>query len=189
MLLNCGVGEDSWESFGLQGDPTSPSWRKSVLNIHWKDWCWSCSSNTLATWCNQSQLIGKDPEAGKDPNAGKDWRQEEKGTAEDEMVRWHHQLNGHEFKQTEEIVKDREAWRAAVHGIAKSRTWLSNQTATSKSFIGWLRLPSYWVVELGPVSNSVPRESKHYNIVPFHRTYKFLLYNFYNSNLEFSYTL
>ena len=41
MLLNCGVGEDSWESLGLQGDPTSQSSRKSVLNIHWKDWCWS----------------------------------------------------------------------------------------------------------------------------------------------------
>ena len=50
MLLKCGVGEDSWESLGLQGDPTSPSQRKSVLNIHWKDWCWSWSSNTLATW-------------------------------------------------------------------------------------------------------------------------------------------
>ena len=50
MLLNCGVGEDSWESLGLQGDPTCPSWRKSVLNIHWKDWCWSWNSNTLATW-------------------------------------------------------------------------------------------------------------------------------------------
>ena len=37
MLLNCGVGEDSRESLGLQGDPTSPSLRKSVLNIHWKD--------------------------------------------------------------------------------------------------------------------------------------------------------
>ena len=51
MLLNCGVGEDSWESLGLQGDPTSPSSRKSVLNIQWKDWCWSWNSNTLATWC------------------------------------------------------------------------------------------------------------------------------------------
>ena len=50
MLLNCGDGEDSWESLGLQGDPTNPSWRKSVLNIHWKDWCWSWNSNTLATW-------------------------------------------------------------------------------------------------------------------------------------------
>ena len=46
-------GEDSWESFGLQGDPTSPSWRKSVLTIHWKDWCWSWISNTLATWCEE----------------------------------------------------------------------------------------------------------------------------------------
>ena len=41
MLLNYGVREDSWESLGLQGDPTSPSKRKSVLNIHWKDWCWN----------------------------------------------------------------------------------------------------------------------------------------------------
>ena len=53
MLLNCHVGEDSWESLGLQGDPPSPSQRKSVLNIHWKDWCWSWSSNTLATWCEE----------------------------------------------------------------------------------------------------------------------------------------
>ena len=53
MLLNCGVGEDSWESLGLQGDPTSPSWRKSVLTINWKDWCWSWNSNTLTTWCEQ----------------------------------------------------------------------------------------------------------------------------------------
>ena len=51
MLLNCGVGEDSWESLGLQGDPTSLSKMKSVLNIHWKDWYWN--SNTLATWCQE----------------------------------------------------------------------------------------------------------------------------------------
>ena len=50
MLLNYGVQEDSWESLGLQGDLTSPSKRKSVLNILWKDWCWSWNSNTLATW-------------------------------------------------------------------------------------------------------------------------------------------
>ena len=51
MLLNCGVGEDSWESLGLQGDPTSPSYRRSVLGVHWKDWCWSWNCNTLTTWC------------------------------------------------------------------------------------------------------------------------------------------
>ena len=50
------VGEDSWESLGLQGDPTSQFWRKSVLNIHWKDWCWSWSFNTLATWCKELTL-------------------------------------------------------------------------------------------------------------------------------------
>ena len=47
------VGEDSWECLGLQGDQTSPSSRKSELNIHWKDWCWTWSSNPLATWCKE----------------------------------------------------------------------------------------------------------------------------------------
>ena len=48
-----GVGDDSWESLGLQGDPTSPSKRRSVLYILWKDWCWSWNSNTLAIWCEE----------------------------------------------------------------------------------------------------------------------------------------
>ena len=49
MLLNCGVGEDSWESLGLQGDPTSPFWRRSALGFLWRKWCWSWNSSTLAT--------------------------------------------------------------------------------------------------------------------------------------------
>ena len=53
MLLKCGVREDSWKSLGLQGDPTSPFWRRSVLNIHWRDWCWSWNSNTSASWCEE----------------------------------------------------------------------------------------------------------------------------------------
>ena len=56
----------------------------------------------------------------KDPDAGKNWKQEEKGTAEDEMVGWHHQLNGHEFKQAPGDRKDRETWCAAVHAVAES---------------------------------------------------------------------
>ena len=52
-LLNCGVGEASWESLEPQGDPTSPSWRKSVLGVHWKDRYWSWKSNTLATSCEE----------------------------------------------------------------------------------------------------------------------------------------
>ena len=46
---------------------------------------------------------------GKDPDAGKDWRQEEKGMTEEEMVGWHHRLDGHEFEQAMGVVMDREA--------------------------------------------------------------------------------
>ena len=90
MLLNCNAG--TWESLG-QGEQTSQSWRKSVLNIHWKDWCWSWSSNSLATWCEEQTHW-------KNPDAGKHLRQEVKGTTEDEMVAWHHWFSGHEFEQT-----------------------------------------------------------------------------------------
>ena len=62
----------------------------------------------------------------KDSDAGKDWRREHKGMTEDEMVGWHHWLNGHEFGKLWELVMDREAWRAAVHGVTKSQTWLND---------------------------------------------------------------
>ena len=53
MLLNCSVGEDFWESLGLPGDQISKSWRKSTLNIHWKDWCWCWISGTLTSSNNR----------------------------------------------------------------------------------------------------------------------------------------
>ena len=55
MLSNCGAGEDSWKSFGQQGDQTSQPQRKPTLNIHWKDWGWS--SNTLAAWCKEPTSV------------------------------------------------------------------------------------------------------------------------------------
>ena len=63
---------------------------------------------------------------GKDPDAGKDWGQEEKGTTEDEIVGWHHWLNGQEFEQTPGDPEGLKAWRLAVHGITKSQTRLSD---------------------------------------------------------------
>ena len=60
--------------------------KEIILNILWKDWCWSWNSNTLATWCEE--LTHE-----KDPDSGEDWRQEDKWTTEDEMVEWHHLPN------------------------------------------------------------------------------------------------
>ena len=82
MLFNCGVGEDSWESLGLQGDqPVHPKGNQSWVVIGRTD----VEAETPVLWPPdvKSWLIGKDPDAGKD------WRQEEKGMAEDEMVGWH----------------------------------------------------------------------------------------------------
>ena len=124
MLLNCGVGEDSWESLGLQ-DHTSQSYREVTLNIFGRT-----EAEAPILWPPDAEnwLIGTDPDAGKD------WKREEKGTTEDEMVEWHHQLDGHEFEQALGDVKYREAWCAAVHGVTKSRTQVSDwKTTTTKS--------------------------------------------------------
>ena len=61
-------------------------------NIHWKDWCWSWNSNILATWWEELTHWKK-------PWCWGNWG-EEKGATENEVVGWHHQLNGHTFKQT-----------------------------------------------------------------------------------------
>ena len=58
-----------------------------------KNWCWSWSPNTSPT-------DAKNQHIGKDPDAGKEWGQEEKGMTEDEIVGWHHWLNGRGFEQT-----------------------------------------------------------------------------------------
>ena len=65
---------------------------------------------------------------GKDPDAGKDWGQEEKGMTEDEMAGCHHWLDVMSLSKLRELVMDREAWFAVIHGVAKSWTWPSNWT-------------------------------------------------------------
>ena len=67
---------------------SNPSKRRSALGVHWKDWCWSWKSNTLATWCKELTHLER-PWCWERLKAG--------GEGDD---RWHHQLNGHEFVQT-----------------------------------------------------------------------------------------
>ena len=120
--------EDSLESLEQQGDQTSQSQRKLTL-IHWKDWCWSWSSNTLATWFEELTYW-------KRPWCWECWGQEEKWAAGDKMVGWHHWLYWHEFEQS---LVDGEGQASLVccspWGCKESDTnlWLNNNNMRSRN--------------------------------------------------------
>ena len=144
MLLNCGVGEDSWDSLGLQGDPTSlPKGNQSWIFI----WRTNAEPETPILWPPDAKnwLIGKNH------NAGKDWRQEETGMTEDEMVGWHHWLNGHEFEWTPgvgdgqgSLVEQFMGSQRVGHDWATELNWTDKCVGSGIKLLGFEPWPSYY---------------------------------------------
>ena len=134
--LDCKEGRmpKNWclQTVVLEKTPESPLDNKEIKPVNLKGnqpWIltgWTdAKAETQVFWSPDvnSWLIGKDP------NVGEDWEQD-KRVSEDEMARWHHRCDKHELGQLREMVRDREDWHAAVQGVTKSQTRLSDLTFT-----------------------------------------------------------
>ena len=142
MLLNYGVGEDSWESLGLQGDPTSPSSTKSVLNLHWKDWCWSWNSNILATWWKELTHLKRlwfweRLKAGGNLLCYSPW-----GRRESDMTEW---LNWTELNGTLKCVAVEEEVKSLALGFVRGQIVYRAQWRFAH-YLYWVWFTSLWAV-------------------------------------------
>ena len=137
MLLNCGVGEDSWESLGLQRDWTShPKGNQSWIFIGRTD----AEAETPILWPPDA----KNWFIGKDPDAGQDWRQK-KGW---QKMRWLDGSMDRKMSKLRELAMEREGWHVAVHGVTKNRTWLRDWTELNWTETRFLKVH----VEVGSVN-------------------------------------
>ena len=122
ILFNWGVGEDSWESLGVQGDPTSPLWRRSALGFLWKEWCLKLKLQSFGHLMRRVDLLEKTLMLEGIGDRRRRGRQ---------RMRW---LDGvtdpmdMSLSELRELLVDREAWRAEIHWVAMSWTRLSDWT-------------------------------------------------------------
>ena len=86
-------------------------------------------------------LVGKDPDAGRD-------RRQEKWTTEDEMVGWHHWFDGHEFEYALGVGDEQVSLAAAVHGVAKGLTQLSDWTELNRTSENNLKISLFQIATL-----------------------------------------